>query len=127
MIKVSTKFVVTLISLGMLFAGMTLSVFGENFHYYSHGKRDPFVPLVGREKPAVMKLEDITSAEEVKLEGIVGTGDKRSAIVNGEIMEEGDKVGEIEIKKITKRAVTMTISDAEYTIPLYEEGGGKSE
>ena len=93
----------------------------ENIKYESHGKRDPFVPLVGIESPAVSSLEDITSIGEVKLEGIASNpGGKSVAILNGEIVKAGDRFGEIKIEKITKKNVTIAMGGKNYTIDLVE-------
>ena len=102
------------------------SLRAEPLQYDSHGKRDPMVPLIGQEKSrgGAVALADIASVDDVKLEGIVGqaTG-KRAAIINGELVKENFKIGEIEVKKITKDSVVLTISGKEYTVPLPEEGG----
>ncbi len=100
---------------------------GENFKYESHGRRDPFVPLVGIERPTTTRLEDITSIGDVRLEGMAsGPGGKLVAILNGEIVKEGDRFGEIEIGKINKKAVTLIMGGKNYIIDLAEEGGAKS-
>lgn len=112
------------------FAGVAFIVspcIGENFKYESHGKRDPFVPLVGIERPATSSLEDITSIGDVKLQGIASrSGGKLVAILNGEIVKEGDRFGEIQIKKITKKTVTIVMGGKNYAVDLVEEGGLKS-
>ncbi|MFH1190558.1 MAG: hypothetical protein V1682_07740 [Candidatus Omnitrophota bacterium] len=100
---------------------------GSDFRYDPHGKRDPFVPLVGMDKPAVSRLEDATSITDVKIEGIAGSsGGKMSAILNGEIVKEGDRFGDVGIKKITAKAVTIIMSGKVYEKKLIEEGGSKS-
>jgi hypothetical protein len=104
-------------------------VMGEGFKYESRGKRDPFVPLVGGSRPTVIKLEDITSSEDVKVEGIaIGAQGKKVAILNGEVLKEGDKVGEVELKKIEKKSITISIGGKSYNLYLAgEEGGAKGE
>ena len=98
----------------------------DDFKYESRGKRDPFVPLVGSERPAVMKLEDIVSIEDVRLEGIaVGAKGDMVAIMNGEMVKERDKFGDVEIKSISKKIVVFLINRTEYTINLSEDGGKK--
>jgi len=101
----------------------------EGFQYESHGKRDPFTPLVGGARPIVAKLEDITSAEDLKVEGIaVGARDRRVAIINGETLKENDKVGEVELLKIEKDFVTVALGGKHYNLYLKGENGGlKSE
>lgn len=100
----------------------------DNFTYESRGKRDPFVPLIGQEKGSVAKLSEVTSVEDMKLEGIaVGAGKKKTAIINGEILKEGQKVGEIYIKTISASSVVVTIGGKDYTLKLVEEGGSKVE
>lgn len=101
----------------------------EGFKYESYGKRDPFVPLVGGSRPAIVKLEDITSADDVKVEGTaIGANGKKVAILNGEVLKEGDKVGEIELKKVEKKSVTISIGGKSYDLYLPgEEGGVKGE
>ncbi|MCX5677759.1 MAG: hypothetical protein NTY76_01465 [Candidatus Omnitrophica bacterium] len=100
---------------------------GDDYKYDSHGKRDPFVPLVSIDRPAVSRLEDVTSVADVKLEGVASTPrGKIAAILNGEIVKEGDKFGDIEIKKITKKTVTIIMGGKNYNIDLAEEGGTKS-
>ena len=99
------------------------------FQYSSHGKRDPFVPLVGIDRPAFTRLEDVTSVTDIKLEGIASrSGGRRVAILNGEVAKPGDVFGMIAIQDITDRKVTFTFGGKPYEISLYEEetGGSKS-
>lgn len=107
-----------------VFAGLGA---GESFNYESRGRRDPFVPLVGMDKPAVSRLEDVTSIADLRLEGIASAPKgKLVAILNGEIVKEGDRFGDIEIKKITKKTVTIMMGGKNYDKDLTEEGGSKS-
>jgi len=99
----------------------------EPFKYQSKGRRDPFVPLVGQHMASRARLQDISSANELVLEGIAsGAGGKKVAIINGEVLKEGDTVGNLEIKKVAERTVILSVSGKDYTLTL-EEGGGKSE
>jgi hypothetical protein len=100
----------------------------DGFKYESKGKRDPFVPLIGGSRPTVVKLEDITSAEDVKVEGIaVGAHGKKVAILNGEVLKESDKVGEVELIKVEKKFVTISIGGKSYNLYLPGEEGGAKE
>ena len=113
----------------IVFIAAASCAMGESFKYEAHGKRDPFVPLVGGSRPTVIKLEDVTSADDVKVEGIaIGAQGKKVAILNAEVLKEGDKVGEVELIKIEKKSVTILIGGKSYNLYLLgEEGGAKSE
>ena len=97
----------------------------DAFKYESHGRRDPFVPLVGQEKPSFVKLEDITSAEDLKLEGIAsGSGTKMIAFLSGELVKEGQRFGDIMIDRITRKTVVVSINGKSFTLNLLEQEGG---
>ncbi len=97
----------------------------ENYQYESHGKRDPFVPLVGSERPAIGRLEDVSSYTDVRLEGIAtGAGGRIVAILNGQVVKEGDTYGEVKIQKIAGTSVTILFNNRPYEINLNEEEGG---
>lgn len=99
----------------------------ERFKYESKGKRDPLVPLIGSGKNISTGLEGISSIEDVSLEGIaVGAKGKRIAVINGQLMKENEKVGNLKIEKITNKTVTLSIDDKVYDVNLPEEGGAKS-
>ena len=96
----------------------------ESHKYESAGRRDPFVPLVGAERPVSSGLENITSVDDIKLEGIaISPKGKSRAILNGEMVKENDRIGNLEIKKITKKEVVITFGGVERTLTLFEEEG----
>lgn len=98
----------------------------EFLQYETHGKRDPFAPLVGAEKPTMAKLADVTSVEDIRLEGIVsGARGEMAAMMNGEIVKKNDKFGDITVKSITKTAVVLSVGGKEHQLKLPEEGGQK--
>ena len=91
-------------------------------------KRDPFVPLIGQEKTQVTGLSDVASIEDIRLEGIAAGADgKKAVMMNGEILNENEKIGEVEVKKIETKSVTILISGKAFSLELPEEGGAKSE
>ena len=93
----------------------------EVVKYDAGGKRDPFVPLIGINRPAASKLENVTSITDVKLEGIANNpSGNLVAILNGEIVKEGDRFGDIQIKKITKTTVTILMAGVSYDKDLTE-------
>lgn len=112
----------------LLFFSVISSVYCEEPGYDSKSKRDPFVPLVGVEKNQAAGLANAASIDDVKLEGIaVGSKGNNKAIMNGELIKERDKIGNVEIKRITDKTVTLLISGVEYAVNLPEEGGIKGE
>ena len=99
--------------------GYCATPFQDTFEYVSKGKRDPFVPLIGQEKAKAPSLAEITSAEDIKLEGIaIGAGGKSIAILNGQMVRENDKFGAISVKKISQKTVELSIEGKDYTVEL---------
>lgn len=99
----------------------------QGYQYESHGKRDPFAPLIGQGRSAAtVGLEDVASIAELKLEGIAtGAKGKTTAILNGELMKEGDLRGIVKVLRINKNSVIVLMGGKEYTVGLSEEGGNK--
>ncbi len=94
----------------------------DQIRYEATGKRDPFVPLIGQDKTAATSLDDVTSIEDIKLEGIaVGARGRRVAIINGQMLKDDDKVGLIEMRKITSTTVTLLFDGKEYALNLSQE------
>jgi len=93
-----------------------------SFHYNSHGRRDPFVPLVGvaREGSAGGVL-GVFSIDDVVLQGItLGPEGERFAVLNGEIMKQGDKAGNLTVESISENKVRLRIKDRVYEKELYK-------
>jgi len=115
----------------MIIAGAAMLLYllpGQVFGYDSNAKRDPFVPLIGQEKAHHRPngLEEMTSIEDVILEGIaIGPSGKNVAILNGQMLKENDKVGHLQIRKISKNAVELSIDEKIYTLSLQEDKGIK--
>jgi hypothetical protein len=110
------------ICIGILFMASTTR--SDAFKYDGAGRRDPFVPLVGAERPVNAGLENITSVDDIKLEGIaLSPQGKSRAILNGEMVKENDRIGGLEIKKIKKKGVIIIFGGTEHTLTLSEEGG----
>lgn len=106
---------VALAALGLVEAGA-----GE--HYDSHGRRDPFVPLVGVERSGAKGgVKGITSIDDVVLQGVImGSDGKNRAIINGEILKEGDKIDRLSVMSIENNTVKVKIEEDEYEIKLYK-------
>ncbi len=71
----------------------------DSFSYNDHGQRDPFWPLVSS-GGAIINYDSNFSASELILEGIIADGQSRIAIINGNIVEEGKKIGFYTVRQI---------------------------
>ena len=102
---------------------LSVSVFG----YDSAEERDPFVPLTVKEtnvRPS--SLEEMVDVEDLILEGIaISPSGKSAAILNGRMVKENDRIGAIRIKKISKKAVELSINGKDYSLSLPKEEGVK--
>lgn len=92
-------------------------VFGNEFRYDSHGKRDPFL------SPGVQNLAESQIAHgELKLEGIVLDKEGQSyAIVNSEIVREGQKFQGFLLQKITAQEVVFQKDEETFKVPLRQD------
>jgi hypothetical protein len=90
--------------------------------YESRGRRDPFVPLVGvSDKGGRGGIKGIHTIDDVKLQGIVrGADGVKRAIINGEIMKEGDKIERLSVIFIEDNGVKVKIEETEYELKLYK-------
>ena len=90
--------------------------------YDSHGKRDPFVPLVtstSREPSGLLGVEQL---EDVLLEGVVY--DKKNgsvAVLNGFVLKEGEEMGNVKVLQIKPEGVLLSLNGSEGFKPLYSE------
>ncbi|MBD3296543.1 MAG: hypothetical protein GF392_04180 [Candidatus Omnitrophica bacterium] len=94
-----------------------------SYVYDAHGKRDPFVPLLGVAvaSPRGGGAEQIMSIEDVELEGVLVSGDgTRNVIINGEVLPEGRTVGSMTIVDIKTGSVRIKIGEQIYEVDLYE-------
>ncbi|MFH1995979.1 MAG: hypothetical protein ABIJ27_03155 [Candidatus Omnitrophota bacterium] len=97
-----------------------------SFRYDSNGKRDPFVPLVGMNEMTSagrLKLDEVVAIDEITLEGVArGAGGRATAFLNGELVRENQRRGNVEIKKISDKDVTVTINGKEHRISVRKPG-----
>ncbi len=121
------KIVYIIIVMAVFAAVLSSLLPGTISGYESKGKRDPFIPLIGQDKgsrPA--GLEGIVNIQDVLLEGIaMGPLGKNIAILNGQMVKENDKFGLLQIKKISKKTVELSIDGKVYTLNLQDEKGIK--
>jgi hypothetical protein len=90
------------------------SIVGWCETYDAAGRRDPFVPLVTGDREAVRGLYGVETVDDLTIEGIVSDAAKGSvAIVNGEIVREGEVRANLKIIKIRSNGVLFEINEIE--------------
>ena len=100
------------------------------YQYSSKDRRDPFIPLVarGEAQSSVEGLMTVESIEDIKLEGIIYDPSGRSiAVLNGELVKEGQRIHNVEILKIYDKAIRLKLFGTAHTIRLIQEGGEEIE
>jgi len=108
----------------LLLTNSMQQLFGEEYKYDSKGRRDPFIPLVTGNIRTSLGLQSVETAEDINLEGIIFDPNGKSiAVLNGEIVKEGDKLYNIEIVKIYSSSIVLKIYDKPHKINLIKEGG----
>ena len=81
--------------------------------------RDPFFPLVSGSGYILIPRElDIT---ELTLKGIIYSQGNSLAIINEEMLKEGDTVGEYVVLKIEEKKVFLKKGNKEFTLKLEEK------
>ena len=97
--------------------------------YNSAGRRDPFVPLVGISGEGVAGgIWGVLTIDDVVLQGITVEPDgARSAVINNEVVREGDERGRLTVESIGDNIITIKIGDERFEKKLYEKDYGTSE
>jgi len=99
----------------------------ERFIYDARAKKDPFIPLTDEESPTGLRTVFALEAVAIKLpveisvKGILWSGQEYFAIVNGEVMKKGEKIGEVKVKEIEQDKVILEYKQKEFTIFLKKE------
>lgn len=90
------------------------------FVYDAKSKRDPFIPLVTSEGGLLLEKEENIAG--ILLEGIIYDKNGLSyAIVNGEVVKAGDKIGDYQILKVEKNKVIFIKEGQISEVELKEE------
>ena len=92
----------------------------EMFKYNNNGKRDPFIPLIGKQTNGATKgLDFIESIADIKLEGIIWSSKSGSvAIINGNPLKEGESIGSVKVTKIEQNKVYLLINEIEESVSI---------
>ncbi|MFH1593770.1 MAG: hypothetical protein ABID09_03615 [Candidatus Omnitrophota bacterium] len=95
----------------------------SGYAYDSHGRRDPFVPLVGvAVKRGALTIKDVTAIDDITFQGMaLDAKGNRIALLNNEMIQEGQTIGLVTIRKVAGSTVTLTIDENEYNLKVYRE------
>src|SRR3989338_2280442 len=94
---------------------------GMAAEYDSHGKRDPFWPLVSP-SGNIINYETEFQVTDMKLEGIMsGAGGQDLAIINGHIVQRNDHLGPFTVARIEKDLVVLMKDQQEFELKLKKE------
>lgn len=86
---------------------------------FSKIDRDPFIPLVS--KSGVILIVRKIDIDGLSIKGIVYSKDSSVAIINDEVVEKGDKIGEYFVSKIEEKRVILEKDNKEFILKLEEE------
>ena len=94
----------------------------EGFIYDSKGRRDPFIPLLGKGAEFLFIEEAAESLAGIYLTGIVYDPIGQSfATINGEVVVENDLIGAFKVKEIREGKVILEKDNEEIVVNLIEE------
>ncbi len=91
------------------------------FVYNTHGKRDPFIPLISENKTIMAQAgwSFISSKlPELKIEGVLFDKTKPLAIINDKIVAKGDSISNCKIISITKEEIVIGYMDKKYSVKI---------
>lgn len=91
------------------------------FVYNTHGKRDPFVPLISENKTIMGQAgwSFISSKlPELRIEGVLFDKTKSLAIINDKIVTKGDNISNCKIISITREEIVISYMDKEYSVKM---------
>lgn len=104
---------------------MNLSIFSivaSSETYEASSRRDPFIPLVTGEREAVRGLYGVETIDDLTIEGVVFDAKEGSvAIVNGEIVREGEVWDNLKIVHIQPNGVLFEINEIEQFKPFGQD------
>ncbi len=109
-------------SLAMIFLSPAIGKGEDEIVYDSHGKRDPFVPLVTLTTRQVVGLIGIESLDEIIINGIVYDPKNGSMVIaNGTVLKEGEESGSVKVLEIKPNGALFAINGVPGFKQTYEE------
>ena len=114
-----------ILAFGIIVIENTATV-GEEALYNSHGRRDPFVPLVSQTTKTAAGLAGVETVEEVTIEGVVYDPKHGSVVViNGSVMKEGEESGSVKVLQIKSDGAWFLINGTRVFKPMYQNDDQK--
>ncbi len=105
----------------VVFSSPTSTDVKTSFVYNDHGKRDPLWSLLGN-RGAILNFDKDVQASDMVLEGILAEPTGGSvAIINGKIINVGDRVGFFIVKEIQGNIVILEKGQEIITLKLKKE------
>ena len=105
----------------LLLCSLSFSFAQDDFKYDSHGKRNPFIPLVTSDG-RLLRLDKEEGPSALVLEGIIYDKQGRSyAVVNGTVAGIGDSVEGYQVLKIEPDKVTFIKEGQTLEVQLKKE------
>ncbi len=114
---------ITLLFLSLVFCPSPLVYAQEDdtFKYEIGSNRDPFIPLVTKDGKLTVTYGTLNSINDVILEGILyDVAGKSVVIMNDLVLQEGARVGGIQVKIIEEDRVILSFEGKDYTFKLKE-------
>jgi hypothetical protein len=91
-----------------------------DFVYDSHGRHDPFLPLVSL-GGAMVNYEPAAMVSSLLLEGIIADENGAVAIINGNVVEPGTMIDGYKVLSVTSDQVILEKDGQEIVLTLKKE------
>jgi len=91
----------------------------ESKYAFKPTDRNPFSPLIS--KNGVLLIPREVDLGGLNLRGIIYSEKDPVAIINGEVVERGDSIGEYLVLEIERKKVILKKGDQEFILKLEEE------
>ncbi len=115
------RFFIAAIGTLALFLSAALAIAQEDFMYDSHGRRDPFWPLVSS-SGAILSYDDSLQFSDMVLEGVIYDPDgERFAIINSRVVKIEDRIGGFVVTAVNQDSVTLYRQGQEFSLNLKKE------
>jgi len=85
---------------------------------FSKKDRDPFVPLVS--KGGLILVPQEINFANLELHGIIYSNGRSLAVINGEVLEVGEQIGEYTVIEISEKEVALRKGKEVFTLKLEE-------